>query len=175
MPGSVAGEVTSAYQLSIEVPILRNWLRNPLLQQEPQGGSTGQRPPNGHDGHNQVQKAWRQMETCRAERSPALGIRAEEMSLVVIERRYEARLRRVSRAGVPKDCLGMTVQHSADSNSAPQIPFPSSLRRRRGKGRKGGGVGGARSCLLKDGASDVDLDQSPKVRAVSAASPRGAV
>lgn len=97
-----------AYQLGVEVPILRDGLRNTLLQQEVQRASAGQHPPHGDHSHDHINEAWSQVKACRTEGTPALGIGAEGL-LAVIESRYEGRLQGFSRIGAPEHRLGMAI------------------------------------------------------------------
>lgn len=94
------------------------------------------------------------MKTCRAERTPALSISAERLSLRMRECRHRVRLRGISRVGVPKDQLGVAVQHDVVKQQSTPVILAFPFAQVRKKRREGGGVGEARRCLLKARASD---------------------
>jgi hypothetical protein len=74
-----ASITTGAYtdQLSVEMPILGDWLRYALFQEEPKRAASQQQTEYRNERDSQVQKAWRQIESQAAQRAPTFDVAAE--------------------------------------------------------------------------------------------------
>lgn len=67
------------------MPILRNGLRNALLQEYVQSSCAGKDAPNGNGGHDRINEAWSNVKSERTERTPALSIATEGLLRAEIE------------------------------------------------------------------------------------------